>query len=251
MKNTARLFHVLQHACIGICAASIFMLQAHAASLQVAPILLEFLPQEKVKELWLTNTGDQSIQAQVRVNAWTQQNNQDTLTTSKNLIASPMVLSIPAGQRQLVRLMRNDKDKAEQSNEQAYRLIVDELPQAQTDTQSGLQLLLKYSIPVFFKTSNTNDVIQGFTSLKDMNFKYNTNTLTIDNQSGQYKRFSQFSYIDEQGKKIPIQRGLMGYVLSGQTMQWSIPKQIHVSPKGKFVAVINMDSNEQVLPLSP
>lgn len=49
--------------CEGILAASIFITQAHAASLQVAPILLEFSPQEKVKELWLTNTGNESIRA--------------------------------------------------------------------------------------------------------------------------------------------------------------------------------------------
>ena len=74
------------------------MIQAHAASLQVAPILLEFSPQEKVKELWLTNTGSDEIRGQVRVNYWTQNNNQDVITPTKDLIASPMVLTIPAGQ---------------------------------------------------------------------------------------------------------------------------------------------------------
>jgi fimbrial chaperone protein len=58
-----------------------------------------------------------------------------------------MVISIPAGQRQLVRLIRNTQ--IANTTEQAYRLIVDELPNSQTDVQSGLQLLLKYSIPVF------------------------------------------------------------------------------------------------------
>jgi fimbrial chaperone protein len=45
--------------------------------------------------------------------------------------------------------------------------------------------------------------------------------------------------------------GLMGYVLSGQTMQWSIPTPINVKPNGKFVAVVNMDIREQELPISP
>jgi fimbrial chaperone protein len=34
---------------LGVLATSIFMAQAYAASLQVAPILLEFSPQEKLK----------------------------------------------------------------------------------------------------------------------------------------------------------------------------------------------------------
>lgn len=251
MKNTANLSHVLHICSAGILAASIFITQAHAASLQVAPILLEFSSQEKVKELWLTNTGNESIRAQVRVNAWTQSNDQDILTNSKDLIASPMVLSIPPGQRQLVRLIRNIQIK--NTTEQAYRLIVDELPNSQTDVQSGLQLLLKYSIPVFFKVSDSNNTDQGITSLQGMSFKYSTQTqtLTINNQSNHYKRFSQFAYRDAQGKKTPIQMGLIGYVLSGQRMQWKIPNNINVTRDGKFIAVVNMDLREQILPLSP
>lgn len=250
MKNMPNLSRFCDIFAVGMLASTLFMAQAHAASLQVAPILLEFSPQEKVKELWLTNTGNDSIRAQVRVNAWTQTNHQDVLITSKDLIASPMVLSIPAGQRQLVRLIRNMPTTANTS-EQAYRLIVDELPDPQNTEQSGLQLLLKYSIPVFFNVSSTSPSEQGITSLKEMKFSYTASKLTVTNQSNHYKRFSQLSYIDAQGKKTPIQMGLVGYVLSGQTMQWDIPKQINVSAGGQFVAVVNMDVKEQRLPLSP
>lgn len=249
MKNTSRWSNVLRKCSLGILATSIFMIQAHAASLQVAPILLEFAPSEKVKELWLTNTGNEAIRGQVRVNTWTQSNNQDILTPSKDLIASPMVLTIPAGQRQLVRLIRS-KTTTDQP-EQAYRLIVDELPNLQTEKQGGLQLLLKYSIPVFFKASSSEGIEQGFTSLKGMSFKYSANKLTVTNQSQHYKRFSQFTYIDAQGNRTPIQTGLMGYVLSGNSMQWNIPSNITIKPNGKFVAIVNMDVREQILPLSP
>ncbi|GAA5012791.1 fimbria/pilus periplasmic chaperone [Acinetobacter puyangensis] len=249
MKNMPNLSHFRNIFAIGMLASTLFVAQAHAASLQVAPILLEFSPQEKVKELWLTNTGNDSIRAQVRVNAWTQTNHQDVLTTSKDLIASPMVLTIPAGQRQLVRLIRNIPTT--NTSEQAYRLIVDELPDPQNTAQSGLQLLLKYSIPVFFTVSTTGDSEQGITSLKEMKFSYTASKLMATNHSNHYKRFSQLSYIDAQGKKTPIQMGLVGYVLSGQTMQWDIPKQINVGAGGQFVAVVNMDVNAQSLPLSP
>lgn len=208
MKTPAKFSHVFHICGAGILAASISITQAHAASLQVAPILLEFSPQEKVKELWLTNTGNENIRAQVRVNAWTQSNQQDILANSKDLIASPMVISIPAGQRQLVRLIRNTQ--IANTTEQAYRLIVDELPNSQTNVQSGLQLLLKYSIPVFLKVSDSNDTDQGITSLQGISFKYNTQTLTINNQSSHYKRFSQFAYIDAHGKKNTNSNGIDG-----------------------------------------
>jgi fimbrial chaperone protein len=80
------------------------------------------------------------IRGQVRVNAWTQSNHQDILTPSKDLIASPMVLTIPAGQRQLVRLIR--ANAGNNSSEQAYRLIVDELPNPQLEKQSDFNFYL-------------------------------------------------------------------------------------------------------------
>ena len=248
MKNTANLscFSVICGA--GVLIASIFMMQAQAASLQVAPILLEFSPKEKVKELWLTNTGNESIRAQVRVNEWTQVNHVDVLTPSKSLIASPVVLSIPAQQRQLVRLIRSNT--VPNNSEEAFRLIVDELPNAITESQNGLQVLLKYSIPVFLKVPNLTNESKEVGSLYDVHFIYSPQKLTVVNHSKDYKRFSQFSYINAQGQKTPIQQGLVGYVLSGQTMEWMIPNTVKVMPGGKFVAVVNSESNEQELPIS-
>lgn len=248
MKNTANLSCISAICSAGVLIASIFMMQAQAASLQVAPILLEFSPKEKVKELWLTNTGSESIRAQVRVNEWTQVNNVDVLTPSKSLIASPVVLSIPAQQRQLVRLIRSNA--VPNKSEEAFRLIVDELPNVTTESQNGLQVLLKYSIPVFFKVPNLANEDKEIGSLDDVRFIYSPKKLTVVNQSTDYKRFSQFAYINAQGQRINIQQGLVGYVLSGQTMEWPIPNTVKIMPGGKFVVVVNSESNEQELPIS-
>ena len=248
MKDITWLSRLLRVCSASILVTSILIIKAHAASLQVAPILLEFSPNERVKELWLTNTGNESIRAQVRVNEWVQENQRDTLMPSKSLIASPMVLSIPAQQRQLVRLIRNSPVN---NTEQAFRLIVDELPNKQQETKSGLTVLLKYSIPVFFKVSNSTDVDQRLSTLKGLTFKYSPQKLTVNNQSDSYRKFSQFAYVNEMNEKVMIQQGLVGYVMSGQTMEWTIPNAVKVTTGGKFVAVVNSDLSEQTLPLSP
>jgi len=248
MKNTAHLSYFLRVCGASVFIANIFMLQAHAVSLQVAPILLEFAPNERVKELWLSNTGNGNIRAQVRINEWVQENQEETLQPSKSLIASPMVLTIPTQQRQLVRLIRNTPAT---NSEQAFRLIIDELPNNQYEKPSGLQVLLKYSIPVFFKVSDSNSMDQGLTSLKGLSFRSGPQKLTVSNQSNTYKRFSQLAYVNDKNEKVMIQQGLVGYVLSGKTMEWKIPDTIKVTKGGKFVAVINSDISEQNLPLSP
>ncbi len=64
-----------------ICASivSLYSLSSLAASLQVAPISVAFSPQEKAKEIWLTNTSERPIRAQTRVLIWSQVAGQDQI----------------------------------------------------------------------------------------------------------------------------------------------------------------------------
>ncbi|MEJ2898254.1 molecular chaperone [Acinetobacter sp. NS-4] len=222
--------------------------QVQAASLQVAPILIEFSSADKAKELWLTNTGSTNIRAQVRVQQWTQQNSQDNLAATKNLIASPLITEVKPGQRQLVRLIKPAATPINQ--EQAFRLIVDELPDNKSNNnKTGLNILLQYSIPVFYKTNQKPMINQGITSIDRVQFKYAKGQLTATNLSNSYIRLSQLSYVSGNGKKSPLFPGLVGYVLVGQTMSWILPAAIPSDSSGKFQAVINSDFKEQTLPV--
>ncbi|UWX04754.1 molecular chaperone [Pseudoxanthomonas sp. NC8] len=73
---------------------------------------------------------------------------QDQLAPTRDLVASPAILEVAAGERQLVRLIR---PRAEPSaSEAAYRLVIDELPaDASAPRDPGLRFLLRYSVPVF------------------------------------------------------------------------------------------------------
>ena len=79
---------------------------AAAADLQVNPIMVEFLPEEQVQAVWLTNSGTAPLKAQVRVAAWHQSGGEDRLEATRELVASPAILEIAAGEQQLVRLVR-------------------------------------------------------------------------------------------------------------------------------------------------
>ena len=65
---------------------------ACAGNLQVAPILLEFSDGEQAQALWLENTGDQALHAQVRVQRWTQNDAGDVLEPSQMLLARPAII---------------------------------------------------------------------------------------------------------------------------------------------------------------
>ena len=97
---------------------------AQAADLQVNPIMVEFATGEQSQAIWLTNTGTEPLKAQVRVSSWTQADGTDRLTPTRDLVASPAILEVAAGEQQLVRLIR-PRTEASQS-EIAYRLAIDQ-----------------------------------------------------------------------------------------------------------------------------
>lgn len=233
-----------------ICASivSLYSLSSLAASLQVAPISVAFSPQEKAKEIWLTNTSERPIRAQTRVLIWSQVAGQDQVNPTRDLVASPSITEIKAGEQQLIRIIRIAPQNT--AVEQTYRLLIDELPSAgQADAQTGLQLLLQYSIPVFIQPTDSIAMRNGLTLLNQVNFQYQNQQLIVKNNAKSHIRISELTYINPNGERIPLINGLVGYALAGQSMRWDIPESKKILPNGKFEARINSDGSAQMLPI--
>lgn len=233
-----------------ICASivSLYSLSSLAASLQVAPISVAFSPQEKAKEIWLTNTSERPIRAQTRVLIWSQVAGQDQVNPTRDLVASPSITEIKAGEQQLIRIIRIAPQNT--AVEQTYRLLIDELPSAgQADAQTGLQLLLQYSIPVFIQPTDSITMRNGLTLLNQVSFQYQNQQLIVKNNAKSHIRISELTYINPNGERIPLINGLVGYALAGQSMRWDIPESKKILPNGKFEARINSDGLAQMLPI--
>lgn len=234
---------------------------AEAANLQVNPILVEFAPGEQSQALWLSNTGTEPLKAQVRVSAWTQINGKDELAPSRDLLASPAILEVAAGERQLVRLIRPSPTPV--PVEMAYRLTIDELPvDASKPQDSGVTFLLRYSVPVFVlaegdtplspsRRTATSPVVGKPAQLSaSLQPQGETSVLRIANPGRQRVRLSALAWEAADGKRTELTPGLLGYALAGQQMQWTIPlsPQLHARG-GRLKARFNDDPNEQPLPL--
>ena len=227
---------------------SLYSLSSLAASLQVAPISVAFSPQEKAKEIWLTNTSERPIRAQTRVLIWSQVAGQDQVNPTRDLVASPSITEIKAGEQQLIRIIRIAPQNT--AVEQTYRLLIDELPSSgQADAQTGLQLLLQYSIPVFIQPTDSIAMRNGLTLLNQVNFQYQNQQLIVKNNAKSHIRISELTYINPNGERLPLINGLVGYALAGQSMRWDIPESKKILPNGKFEARINSDGLAQLLPI--
>jgi len=195
---------------------------AGAAGLQVAPISLEFLPSSPAQGLWLSNTGSDALHAQVRVFHWTQANGKDVLTPTQSLVASPPMLSLEPGAQQLVRVIRLGVSNPG-GGADAYRLLVDELPQLEERTETGVRYVLRYSIPVFMQPASQPDAVAIAETLHWSLLQDEDGIALQARNSGTFHaQLSQVSLLPPGGAPFELSAGLLGYVLPGMTMRWPL-----------------------------
>lgn len=189
-----------------------------ASGLQVAPVSLTLPPGEHGQALWLSNSGDVPLHAQVRVYRWQQRNGQESLEPTRDLVASPPMIEIDPGQTQLVRVVRPGAPPSG-SDEAAYRLLINELPLERPE-KSGVDFVMEYSLPVFLAPSApTRDQLHwslvrvaGGTKLR------------VSNAGNGHARLSALSVEGGSGRR-EVADGLLGYVLPGATMEWDVPPE--------------------------
>lgn len=120
-----------------------------AATILLWPIDPWLAADAKATELWIQNQGNSATTMQVRIVRWKQENGHERYTAQQDVVASPPIVTIAAGSKQLIRLIKQASVPA--GVEQAYRIIVDEIPQADVKAEPaiGLKLQMRYSIPLF------------------------------------------------------------------------------------------------------
>jgi fimbrial chaperone protein len=114
--------------------------------MDVAPTTLDLAP-GAAGLLFVTNHGARAVTVQIEAMDWHQDQNRDVLSPSTNFFASPPMVRIEAGARQTVRVMA---PKSSSAGENAYRLLVSELPDPNQDSD-GVHVLLQFSVPVFVR----------------------------------------------------------------------------------------------------
>lgn len=239
-------------------------LAVQAATLQVTPITVEFDPSQHAQALYLVNSGQRPLDAQVRIMHWTQKDGLDQLTPAEDIVATPSIVKVAPGERQTVRLVRRDTRAPD--TEKSYRVLVDELPHAPSTTPgSGVMVLLRYSIPVFInaagsptiKTQEQQAAAHKLpqTDLSGIRAWLGNGTdgrtaLHVANDGKRHVRLTHLSLAKPDGGKSSVSAGLVGYVLPGQQMQWPVAIPLPL-PAGTLLKVrFNDDRDARPIPLA-
>ncbi|MEM6161520.1 molecular chaperone [Erwinia sp. P6884] len=179
-------------------------------SVLIWPIDPKILSGDKASELWLENRGDATTLMQVRIFTWQQVEGKEQYQTQQTVVASPPLVRIEPGQKQLVRLIGQSPPPA--GKEVAYRVLLDEIPTPQSSgpNQAGLNFQMRYSVPLFtYGQGLSPDAASPALSWKQVN-QNGRPALQITNTGNGHARLSRARL----GGRV-LSDSLFGYVLAG------------------------------------
>jgi len=190
---------------------------ARAASLQVEPILVDVTAPGAASTVTLHNTGTTPINAQVRVFRWTMINGEEKLEPTNDVVASPPSVTLAPDGKYVTRVVRVSKQPV--VGEESYRLLVDQLPDLAQQKNGSVNLMIRYSIPVFFGAPNKKNP----TVTWSLAVKGDKVTVMAHNSGDRRLRIAGLTLHDQHGKSIKLGDGLNGYALGQSTKSWTIP----------------------------
>lgn len=189
-----------------------------ANSVLIWPIDPKINGDEKAAELWLENRGTSTTLMQVRIFQWQQNQGQEQFQTQQQVMASPPMVRIEPGKRQLIRLIKQTPPAAGQ--EAAYQVVLDEIPtpQKQEENNVGLNLQMRYSVPLFVYGSG----LSANTVKPNLSWRWvregNQQAIEITNHGNGHARLSKVAL---GGRSITD--SLMGYVLANASHTFPLP----------------------------
>ncbi|MBV1704217.1 MAG: molecular chaperone [Hyphomicrobiales bacterium] len=180
---------------------------AVAASLEIAPVLVDVPAPGAAGIVNLRNAGTTPLNAQVRVFRWTQTHGVDLYDATGAVVASPPLLTMPPGSTYALRVVR--VSTAPIDGEESYRVVIDELPDP-THATSGVRLALRYLVPAFFEPATFGPPKLTWTYSKSGGAL----KLTARNDGGRRVRISALVLRDARGHVARFGGGLAGYALA-------------------------------------
>jgi fimbrial chaperone protein len=188
---------------------------ASATSLQVAPTTIDMTAPDSASVLNLRNDAKKPVTVQVRVFRWSQKNGVEKLEPTTNVVASPPSTKLSPNQDYVVRILR--VGKAPVAGEESYRVLVDELPVKSEAREGTVNLVVRHSIPVFFRDAEASKPQVTWTVERSGKGV----VLKARNEGDSRLRIADLQ-ATQGGKAVATRKGLVGYVLGGSTMTFPL-----------------------------
>lgn len=206
---------------------------SHAYALKISPLLLEIVAPNGATTLNLEADSPKPVTVQIRVMRWSQVNGKDVLEPTTDLVASPPFATLQPKTNYTIRLVRQAEGGVER--EQAYRLLVDQLPEMQTGKGTVIGFTLRHSVPVFVRAGGASKAMLSWRVERDGPGL----VVTATNNGDRTARVTDIKMVSST-VKFAVQAGLAGYILPGQSMSWKKP-----APKGFIGGAVKISARNE------
>jgi fimbrial chaperone protein len=189
--------------------------QAGAPGLRVEPVLLNLEAPAAASFVTLHNSDDKDMAVQTRVFRWSERDNTEDLQPATDVAVSPPIATIGPGEDYMVRVVRVAETPVR--GEESYRLWIDELPDARRRGPSGLNILIRQSIPVFFHAQDMAAPNLTWSARREDG----KILLVAQNSGDEHVRIIALQLHDSAGKTVSFGAGLIGYVLGHASLTFT------------------------------
>jgi fimbrial chaperone protein len=195
-----------------------------AQGLRVLPVNIQMTPGQRATTMTVVNEGSATTAIQIRAYAWNQPHGTDQLDASDEVVASPPLVSIAPGAKQLIRLVLRHSP---QGREATYRILLDQIPVA--GEPGVVQIVLRMSIPIFAQSE-----VRGLPHLlfhieSDAGQSY----LVGVNDGLRHEVIRDIMLLASDGRKLRTESSASPYILAGATRRWPIALQGSMPLKGE------------------
>jgi len=206
-----------------------------AGSLQVDPVKVEITAERKIAAVKIKNEGSAAVTVRGYALGWEQVDGEDRYEEVSSIIVSPPVATIAAGGEQLMRV----GIRPSASGVGSYRLIVEEVPDA--NPGAGIQVALRLSMPLF--------VYQKTGALADLSWsavREADGSLSVEakNRGSGYVRIEPAEAKAATGIDFAA-TGSLGTVLPNSSRRWVMQRQPTIIDRARFERIARTRDNAQ------
>jgi fimbrial chaperone protein len=194
-------------------------LAGRAGSFEVNPIRVDLSAAATSAAVSVRNSGAESVVVQISVQAWAQADGKDVLTPTSEVLISPPIATIPAGQEQVIRVgLRRAPDA---QKELSYRMFLQEVPPPPQPGFQGLQVALRVGLPVFVQPRSGP---AKATLVWDAQLRApGSVALKLQNRGTGHIQVSDVAMYLRDEKEPVAAHSSLAYVLPGQSREWDLP----------------------------
>lgn len=203
---------------------------AWAASFSVSPVIAHLTEEQTITSFTIKNQAATQTAIELQLFRWQQIDGEERLTPAPELLVTPTIFKVPGNASQIIRVGMRQPITTEQ--EQAYRLILKEIPSLPKPGFQGLNVLLRISIPIFVSKSMTSPML-------DWRASVNSDGKLILESNNTGSGHTKLLHVSLQGDSQPTPLNLYRqvYVLAGDHLRWTT--DLTVKPGMEILLVAN------------